>query len=60
MPRTAQTKKTSEERCLEAFEKEFHHVQEDLTSAPYLSLWLGWQACWRYLEKQVREEFIER
>ncbi len=21
--------------------------------------WKGWQACWRYLEKQVVKEFIE-
>jgi hypothetical protein len=66
-PKTAQLKKTSEQRCREVFEKEFQLQKGDFEALglddegwPWADLFKGWRACWQYLEREVVKEFIER
>ena len=56
MGRTAQLKKTSEQRCREAFVKLFSLPAEESIVTPAGAFWKGWEECWRYLEAHLLEE----
>jgi hypothetical protein len=66
-PRQPELKKSSQQRCWEAFLKVHQLTDQDAQDMglndPEWSggdLWLGWAACWKYLEQTVVKEFIER
>ena len=49
---------SSEARCARAFNAWI--AEWEIRPLHRMLLWNGWQACWRHLEKQVFNEFIER
>jgi len=56
MPKTAQRKLTSEERCRKEFLTRFGpDTAWKEEPAKWAGLVIGWQACWRYLESRVAE-----
>ena len=59
MGRTAQLKKTSEQRCREAFEAWANELEARMDGKQKATLAFAWQACWKYLEREVVKEFIE-
>jgi hypothetical protein len=62
MGRTAELKLTSEERCRKAFEAWIGgSYLEQIARNPQTDrhhAWMGWNACWRYLQEHVKE-YIE-
>jgi hypothetical protein len=58
VPKTAQRKLTSEERCRKAFEEQFPVVHANRYHPDTDGIWQGWVACWKYLEQRVTE-FVE-
>lgn len=60
-PRTAERKLSSRERCERAFESIFEkgHFEQMSVIGPKSAAWIGWYACWRYLEERVQKEYIE-
>ncbi len=62
MARIAQLKKTSEERCLEAFDKWYARLnirpgaQDYETDLDHQAYQLAWLACWKHLEARLLEE----
>lgn len=60
-------KKAAVDRCEEAFKKWYPVNDEDLAHVDQIGqltrddwAFLGWKACWRYLQENAYKEFIER
>lgn len=60
-PKTAQLKKTSDQRCREAFDAWYQetfpaHPQNDLLPREVALMRVPWNACWKFLENRLLEE----
>jgi hypothetical protein len=60
MARPATRVLTSEERCHRAFEEWANQLEPRMDNQQKATFAFAWQACWHYLERQVRTEFIEQ